>query len=140
MNIGKGEWSSHLKEHHPEESQKALAAAREAKLRKAAEAKEKKEKGKKSNNGKDVSQPEQPAVVLAKAKTTEDLGEAVSVIISPKVFQMSSALLWQAREAAIREWGWPADISPEDFVDTFLYLSFKQVGIVLGTYQVVEKP
>ncbi len=75
----------------------------------------------------------------SEAKPAASIAEANIVAISPKRFEMSSALLWQAREAAIREWNWPADISPEDFLDTWLYESFKQRGIILGGYQVVRK-
>ncbi|MBU2009264.1 MAG: hypothetical protein KJ624_05465 [Chloroflexi bacterium] len=74
-----------------------------------------------------------------RAKVTSDIAEAQTVTIVPKTFTMSSVLLWQAREAAIREWNWPADISLEDFVDTYLYRSFKQRGIILGGYQVLGK-
>lgn len=69
--------------------------------------------------------------------TTVQPGQVVKVL--PREFTMTSTLLWQAREAAIREWGWPANISLEDFVDTWLYLSFKANGIVLGGYMKVEK-
>jgi len=34
------------------------------------------------------------------------IAEAQTLAIYPKRFGMSSVLLWQAREAAIREWGW----------------------------------
>ena len=75
----------------------------------------------------------------AGTERAKDLGDSVSVTITPKTFTMSPTLVWQAREAAIREWGWPADISPEDFLDTFIYIAFKQRGILLGGYQVMTK-
>lgn len=65
------------------------------------------------------------------------IDEAVSVVVSPKTFQMSSTLLWQALQAAINEWGWPKEMTPEQFLDTYLYISFKQRGILLGGYQVI---
>lgn len=73
------------------------------------------------------------------AKSTTALAEAQTLTIYPKRFEMSSVLLWQAREAAIREWGWPPDISAEDFLDTFLHFAFMQRGILLGGYTVLEK-
>lgn len=73
------------------------------------------------------------------AVPTTNLDDASLVTISPKQFTMTSSLLWQAREAAIREWGWDPSISPEDFLDTYLYVSFKQRGIILGGYQVFGK-
>lgn len=74
--------------------------------------------------------------VTTKAAT---LGEATSVLVAPKAFSMNSTLLWQAREAAIREWGWDPDLSAEDFLDTFLYIAFKQRGIILGGYTVLAR-
>jgi len=69
---------------------------------------------------------------------TSDPSEAALVCISPKVFETSSTLLWLAREAAIKHWGWSEDITPEDFLDTYLYFSFKQYGIILGSYMVAD--
>ena len=73
------------------------------------------------------------------AEPNANLAEASTVIVSPKQFTMTSTLLWQARDAAIREWGWDPNITPEDFLDTYLYVSFKQQRIILGAYQVVDK-
>lgn len=73
------------------------------------------------------------------AVKTADIGEAVSVTIAPKRFEMESTLLWQAMQAAIREWDWPTDITPADFLDTYLFESFKQRGVILGAYQVVDR-
>lgn len=70
-------------------------------------------------------------------KVAATLAEAQTVTIYPKSFTMSSSLIWQAREAAIREWNWPADITPEDFLDTLIFLSFKAQGILLGGYQII---
>jgi hypothetical protein len=69
---------------------------------------------------------------------TNDPSEAVIVAISPKRFETTSTLLWQGREAAIREWGWPKDITIEDFLDTFIYCAFKERGIILGGYVVQD--
>ena len=81
-----------------------------------------------------------PAVASSTRPTTA-LAEAQTITIYPKQFTMSSVLLWQAREAAIRELGWP-ELPPEDFLDTWLYYSFKNLkgrSIILGAYQVVVK-
>ncbi|MFH1486989.1 MAG: hypothetical protein ABIH46_13030 [Chloroflexota bacterium] len=69
---------------------------------------------------------------------SDNLADAQIVAISPRRVEMSSTLLWQAREAAIKELRWPADISPEDFLDTWLYESFKSIGIILGGYQTLK--
>lgn len=129
--IGKGEYFKHMWAEHPEEARanlkKAQDAARELKI---ANSKPRKP----AKNG-----AQQDTAVAVKSKVTENIAEAVSIFIAPKTFQMSSVLLWQAREAAIREWNWPADISPEDFLDTYLYNSYLQRGICLGAYQVLDK-
>lgn len=75
----------------------------------------------------------------AGVKPAQSLEDASIVAIAPRRFEMTSTILWQARAAAIREWHWPADISPEDFLDTYLFISFKQRGILLGAYQVIGK-
>ncbi len=72
------------------------------------------------------------------AKPTTNLADAAILTVTPQTFTMSPTLIWQAREAAIREWGWDPAITPEDFLDTHLYYSFKQRGIVLGGYQVTD--
>lgn len=71
------------------------------------------------------------------AATTPQPGQILRIL--PREFTMSSTLLWQAREAAIREMGWPPDITLEDFVETWFALSFKANGIILGGYMKVEK-
>jgi hypothetical protein len=35
--------------------------------------------------------------------------------------------------------GWGPNISLEDFLDNYLYISFKQGGIILGGYRVVDE-
>ena len=72
------------------------------------------------------------------AKPTTNLADAAILTVSPQTFTMSPTLIWQAREAAIREWGWDPNLSPEDFLDTYLYISFKQRGILLGGYRVID--
>ena len=74
----------------------------------------------------------------APLKTT-NIAEATSIVFKPKVYEMETpAIIWQAMEAAIKVWGWPEDMTPEQFVDAFLRLSFAQRGIYLGSYVVVK--
>lgn len=119
--VAKTEIFDHYREAHPEKSQAALDAAR---------AKNPKVRQKVKVEG------EKPSPAPAAAAP---LDSAVSVVISPKSFSMNSVLLWQAREAAIQEWGWDSSLTPEDFLDTYLYVSFKQRGIILGGYQVIRR-
>lgn len=69
---------------------------------------------------------------------TEDPKLAQSIYIAPRAFYMSSQLLWQARDAAIKVWNWPANITMDDFLDTFLYLGFKERGVILGGFVVLD--
>ena len=82
--------------------------------------------------------PKTPAPPKAPAKITTTLEGAEVVAFIPRKFEMHSILLWQAKEAAEREWNWPK-MEPEDFLDTYLHESFKQRGIILGAYKVVEE-
>ena len=70
---------------------------------------------------------------VAKTRSTTLQG-AVQVVVTPRAFTMSSILLWQAMTAAINSWGWPIDMTPEEFLDRYLYISFRQRGIKLGAY------
>ncbi|MFA5391743.1 MAG: hypothetical protein WC331_10015 [Candidatus Omnitrophota bacterium] len=125
------EWAAHRVERLAE-----LDNARKAKAEKKAAAEGVSAKG----NG-HPSSSETSTVKESKSpmKVTADIGEAVAVTIAPKRFEMESTLLWQAREVAIREWDWPTDISPGDFLDTYLFESFKQRGVMLGAYQIIDR-
>ena len=78
-----------------------------------------------------------PVAIASGSKLTGNISEAVSVSISPRTFNMDSSLLWSAMEAAKREWHWPANMTPQQFLDTYLYESFRQRGLLLGGYQVL---
>jgi hypothetical protein len=116
-NIGR-----HRAEVHRDELLRILAKSREAKRRK-----------KNRNQGPSIASSS-----FVGTAPTANIKEANYVTITPTTFTMSSALLWQAREAAINIWHWPADISMEDFIDTFLYIAFKERGIILGAYVVED--
>lgn len=66
------------------------------------------------------------------------LDEATTVIVSPRRFEIDSVLLWQAKAVTEREWNWP-QLSPGDWLDTFLYHMMRAHGIILGAYQVVRR-
>ena len=74
---------------------------------------------------------------VAGAKFTSNIGEAVSLSITPRAFTMDSSMVWAAMEAAKREWHWPANMTPQEFLDTYLFLSYKQRGLLLGAYTVL---
>ena len=79
-----------------------------------------------------------PSPETPKGTTTASLEEASIITIVPKAFTTYSSILWQAKVATEREWNWPL-LSPEDWLDTFIYECMKQRGIVLGAYQVVNR-
>ena len=78
-----------------------------------------------------------PVVTPTGGKLTGNISEAVSLSIAPRAFTMDSSLVWAAMEAAKREWKWPMNMTPQQFLDTYLYESFKQRGLLLGAYQVL---
>ena len=71
------------------------------------------------------------------SRPATSIEEANTVVVNPRRFEMSSLLLWQAKLATEREWGWPV-YPPGDWLDTFLFNAFKKFGIVLGGYVVVK--
>jgi len=58
----------------------------------------------------------------------QSLATASFVHVSPRPFNMSPVYLWRAKETCINEWGWPKDMSDEDFVDTFFYVMCYKCG------------
>lgn len=92
----------------------------------------------KKNHDGEVPNPEKPRAAPAIGSPKGSLGESVKMTIIPKAFTTSSYMIWQAIQAAIEVWGWPADIEPGKFLDIYLYVSFKQRGITLGGYTVTR--
>lgn len=67
----------------------------------------------------------------SKTKVAARISDAVSVTIQPQVFTMSSAIIWRAEEVAKNLWNWPRGMSTEEFLDTYLILSYRQRGVHL---------
>ena len=80
----------------------------------------------------------QPSQKAGKAPLTTQFEGAAYLQIQPRTFTMTSTIIWQAQEAAINVWGWPEDMTVEQFLNTFIYIAFKQRGILLGGYQVIK--
>ncbi|MDD5060771.1 MAG: hypothetical protein PHN44_00625 [Candidatus Marinimicrobia bacterium] len=75
----------------------------------------------------------------SKMVRTEAVSEATAYRFVPRVYEAPlSPIMIGAREAATNVWGWPKDMSLADFLDTWLYFSFKAFGITLITYSVDE--
>jgi len=74
------------------------------------------------------------------AKTTDVLAEAQQIKFVPRVYTADyTPIMRMAQDAAVRYWGWRPDMPLENFIDTCLYLFFKEKGIILGGYIVEEE-
>lgn len=72
------------------------------------------------------------------AKTALSFDEASVVAFIPKEFKANSLLLSVAKAVTEKEWLWPRlDIG--DWLDSYLYYTMLQRGIVLGSYTVLDK-
>jgi len=73
-------------------------------------------------------------------KTTDVLAEAQQVKFVPRVYTADyTPIMRMAQDAAVRYWGWRPNMPLENFIDTCLYLFFKEKGITLGGYIVDEE-
>jgi hypothetical protein len=61
-------------------------------------------------------------------RSTSIPGEAVVVKIIPKEFTMTTTKPWSAMKATIEKWGWPPDISPSDWLDKYLEITFETLS------------
>jgi len=68
--------------------------------------------------------------------TTKSIGEAAWIRVIPREFTISATIFWSAMEATINYWGWPADISPEDWLDKYLRITMEQRDVNLGPSRV----
>jgi len=76
---------------------------------------------------------------LAAEKTTTNPQEATQLRIVPRTFTITyTPIMMNAQLAAIREWGWPQNMSIEDFLDTIIYHAFRDRGIILQGYVVAD--
>lgn len=121
--IPRKEFYAHLWSKHRE--QQLAASAKGAAARR-----------KKSQAGSAGKPPEQPKPPKTPATTELAPGEVFHV--TPKAFTTTSTLFWQAWEIAVREWGWPKDMTPQKFLDNVLYYYAKRRGYVIGGYTKVE--
>ncbi len=148
---------SHYNERHPEIIAEGRRKGAEATGRKAKErrrAKAAKKEAAKGASEKVVEEPtteppseppkddptKKPSEKKVGAKVVSDLEMGQTITVQPRTITISSNYLWLARQVAIQEMGWPKDISAEDFLDTWLYVTFKANGYVLGGYIKTESP
>jgi hypothetical protein len=73
-------------------------------------------------------------------KTTDVLAEAQQIKFVPRVYTADyTPIMRMAQDAAVHYWGWRPNMPLENFIDTCLYLFFKEKGITLGGYIVDEE-
>ena len=70
-------------------------------------------------------------------RTTTLLATASQIKFVPRIYTVDyTPIMRCGQEASIREWGWPEDMPLDDFLDTVIYMCFKEHGITLNTYSV----
>ena len=70
-------------------------------------------------------------------RTTEILANATEVRFVPRIYTCNYTPIMQAaQDAAVKYYSWRKDMPLENFLDTVLYLYFKEHGITLGGYSV----
>ena len=70
---------------------------------------------------------------------TEVLGQAMEIKFVPRVYTIDySPILRIAQDAAVKYWGWRPEMPLGNFIDTVIYLFFKEKGIILAGYIVEE--
>jgi hypothetical protein len=80
-------------------------------------------------------EPSRPSVT----QYTSNLNAAQQIQFIPRVITMDfSPVLRAAYDCARREWGW--DMEFPDWLDTWVYKSYKMVGVTLNDYSIEETP
>ena len=85
-----------------------------------------------------VAEPPPAKPKREKIAQTITLEEANVIAFVPKELRTTSTLLQMAKVVTEREWGWPV-LEIGDWIDTYLFYTMKQRGIILGGYQVIER-
>jgi hypothetical protein len=70
-------------------------------------------------------------------RTTDILSQATEVRFVPRIFTTTyTPIMAQAFDAAVKYFGWRPNMPFENFLDTTIYLFFREHGIRLGEYNV----
>jgi len=73
-------------------------------------------------------------------RTTDVLAQASEIRFVPRIYStVYTAIMQQGQDAAVKVWGWRGDMPFENFLDTIIFLYFKEHGIELGRYTVDPK-
>ncbi|MFA5187678.1 MAG: hypothetical protein WC551_14450 [Patescibacteria group bacterium] len=73
---------------------------------------------------------------VTKVATNAETASFFSVV--PKTFAFSSMLLQMTKKICETEWAWP-EMDMGDFLDTYLFWTMQQRGVIIGGYQMVSK-
>lgn len=73
-------------------------------------------------------------------RETNILADAQQIRFVPRVYTTDyTPIMRAAQKAAVEFWGWPADMSLENFLDTALHFLFKDHGITLAGYTISDE-
>lgn len=73
-------------------------------------------------------------------KTTDVLAKAQEIRFVPRVYTTDySPIMRAAQDAAIELWKWPTNMELGDFLDTALYILFKEHGITLAGHTISDE-
>jgi hypothetical protein len=74
---------------------------------------------------------------IPSTRTTDILAQASEVRFVPRIFTTTyTPIMMQAQDAAVKYFGWRANMPFENFLDTVIFLYFREHGIRLGEYNV----
>ena len=75
----------------------------------------------------------------AKPQQAQAMAQAMEIKFVPRVYTIDySPIIRAGQDAAIRFWGWRPDMPLGNFLDTVIYLFYKEKGITLAGYIVEE--
>jgi len=70
-------------------------------------------------------------------RTTEMLAQASEIRFVPRIYTTTyTPIMMQAQDASVKVWGWRSNMPLENFLDTVLFMFFKEHGVELGQYTV----
>lgn len=86
--------------------------------------------------------PQAPSVAQAAVRSeistkAANAAEANIIEVVSRRVEINSMLLQIAKKVTEEEWNWPV-LEMGDWLDTFLFWTMKQKGIVIGAYQVTD--
>lgn len=132
--------ADHKSAKHPEVLRALMAKAREKRW----EAKKKEGTNNKSDNQEHVTEEvvtqqltspknETRGATKDTSTTTTSLERATTLVVKPQKMEINSMLFQIAKKICEIEWGWP-ELSPEDWLDTYLFETMRQRGYLIGAY------